>query len=84
MKKFFRYHRGLFDDSIATRIEVDDFADMCRKIKTEFPYVHNIRISKTHYCDGRLPEEWGTDEWLVMADVEENSSVVIGWSNFYE
>lgn len=84
MKKIFRFHRHLFDESIKTMREVKDLSEMKCVIITEMPFVTNIHISRTKFNDPRTPEEWGGTTHYILADFDGYESQCIGMCNFYE
>ena len=92
MKKYFRFHRGSFAESMTTMTEVDGLEDIKRVVQEEcnsmaLPIaVTNIRISKSRWNDTRVPDAWGDSTYYVLADMDEYKakSKCIGMCNFYE
>ena len=85
MKKLFRFHRGSFDESLATTIEVSGFAELLDKVlETYGDSISNVKIKKDGIHDPRLPEEWNELCFYVVADFNGYKEQCIGMSNFYE
>lgn len=84
MKKLFRFHRGGLAESLSTTREVTGLQELKCEVRSVYPFVTNIHISKTHYNDTRLPEEWGGTTHYVLANFDGYESQCIGMCNFYE
>lgn len=82
--KYFRFHRGGYKESIATMRKVSDLSEIKRMILYDYPYAHNIHISRTKYCDTRPPKGWGDTTHYVLADFGSCGSQCVGMCNFYE
>lgn len=87
-KKFFRHHRGGFEDSMRTMVEVGGLDDI-RRIVTETSifkdFYKNIRISGEGVRDERcIPYGWGDTVYFVVADFDGYTAQCIGWTNFKE
>lgn len=85
-KKFFRHHRGGFEDSMRTMVEVSGLDDI-RRIVAETSifkdYYKNIRISGEGVRDERcIPYGWGDTVYFVVADFDGYTGQCIGWTNF--
>ena len=85
-KKFFRHHRGGFEDSMRTMVEVGGLDDI-RRIVTETSifkdFYKNIRISGEGVRDERcIPYGWGDTVYFVVADFDGHTGQCIGWTNF--
>lgn len=85
MKKLFRFHRGSLDESLATTIEVHDFAELLDKVmETYGDCISNVKINKEVIQDPRLPKDWNGCCFYVVADFNGYKEQCIGMSNFYE
>lgn len=84
MKKYLRFHRSSFEESIATMREVYGLYDLQRVILAEYPHASNVHISRTKYNDTRTPEEWGGTTHYILADFDGLESQCVGMCNFYE
>lgn len=89
MKKLFRFHRGLLAESLETTMEVSGLPELCEKIADSVAwadrnYFKNIRIKNEAYHDPRLPAEWGSISYYVVADFDGYKEQCIGMCNFYE
>lgn len=83
MRKLFRWHRGGLEESLATMVEVNDFADIERIVKEEWgDYCSNLN---TVYCGDdsrRIGEEW-EETYYVVADFKKGGKQqCIGMCNF--
>lgn len=86
-KKYFRFHRLFFADSMATAVEVGGIGDIRRIVGEDSPfkgYYRNVRISGEGLHDPRLPHSWGDTEYHVVADFDGYTGQCIGWANFRE
>lgn len=87
-RKVFRFHRGTLTDSLATTVQVSGLDDIKKTITEveKYPegYLSNIHIKDTLITDSRLPEEWGGQQYFVVADFNGFIAQCIGMCNFYE
>ena len=88
METLFRFHRGLLSDSLETTTFVTGLEAIKTYIKESDPLLYyelrNIRIMKEPYVDDRLPKEWGSIEYMVVADFDGYKGQCIGFANFKE
>lgn len=86
METIFRFHIGLLADSLETTIFVTGLEAIKTYIKESAPILYhsikNIRIRKEPYMDDRLPKEWGSIEYMVVADFDGYKGQCIGFANF--
>jgi hypothetical protein len=86
-KKYFRYHRGGFDESMKTMVEVNGLDDIRRIVEDDAlikGYYKNIRIGDglvDHRC---APYGWGDTSYYVLADFGGYTGQCIGMANFKE
>ena len=86
-KKYFRFHRGAFKDSMKIIVEVNDLDDIRRIIEDDAlikGYYKNIRISDgltDHRC---VPYGWGDMSYYVLADFGGYTGQCIGMADFKE
>lgn len=83
MRKLFRWQRGGLKESLATMVEVNDFADIERLVREEWgDYCSN---PNTVYCGDdsrRIGEEWA-ETYYVVADFKKGGKQqCIGFCNF--
>ena len=85
MKKLFREHRGGLKESLETMIECPNgLADIKEYFNSKQPlYYSNIRMDLS-MRDNRLPEEWGSRQYVVIAETKDMKTVVLGFCNFWE
>lgn len=86
MKKLFRQHRNLLDESMETCKEVSGISDIISILSEIFPqgYLSNIHIDNKSIDDSsRLGEEW-KDTRYVLADFDRYKAQCLGMCNFYE
>lgn len=86
-RRFFRFHRGGFLDSMETRQEVAGLSDVKAILGMSFPegYLSNIRISDELIRDPRTAgSEWGEDTYMVLADFDGYTGQCLGYVNFRE
>ena len=83
MKKLFRDHRELLDESLETTIEVNSAQDIIDHINSD----GLLRINRIEFeeptKDDRLPKEWGEIEYYIIGYWDGGYGVV-GMSNFCE
>lgn len=88
METLFRFHRGLLADSLETTVFVTGLPAIQKYINDTDPILYaslsNIRIRKEPYVDERLPKEWGSIEYMVVADFDGYKGQCIGFTNFKE
>ena len=88
METLFRFHRGLLEDSLKTTVCVTGLPAIRAYIKLKDPFffasLSNIRIKKEPITDNRLPKEWGSVEYKVVADFDGYKGQCIGFTNFKE
>jgi hypothetical protein len=86
MKRLMRVHRGQLSDSLATTREVRGLGELIKAVKAEYVPLElkNIHIDKHQLFDDRLPEEWGAQEWYILADFDTYENQCVGMCNFYE
>lgn len=86
MEKLFRFHRGLLSDSLETTTFVTGLEAIKTYLKESDPLLYhelsNIRIKHEPYMDERLPKEWGSTEYMVVADCKGYNGICIGFTNF--
>lgn len=86
METLFRFHRGLLSDSLETTVFVTGLPAIRKYINDTdsilYASLSNIRIRKEPYVDDRLPKEWGSVEYKVVADFECYKGQCIGYANF--
>jgi hypothetical protein len=86
METLFRFHRGGLAESLETTVFVTGRPAIRKYIKDTDPIFYaslsNIRIMKEPYVDERLPKEWGSIEYMVVADFEGYKGISIGFTNF--
>lgn len=85
METLFRFHRGGFAESLETTVFVTGLDAIKTYIKEKepfYPILKNIRIEKEPYVDDRLPKEWGSIEYMVVADFCGQKRQCIGYTNF--
>ena len=86
-KKYFRYHRGGFEESMKTMVEVNGLDDIRRIVEDDAlikGYYKNIRIGDglvDHRC---APYGWGDTSYYVLADFGGYTGQCIGMANFRE
>lgn len=87
-RRYFRHHRHLFADSMATMVEVGDIGDIRRIVEQDAllkGYYRNVRIVGEGLRDERcVPYGWGDKEYHVVADFDGYTGQCIGWANFRE
>lgn len=88
METLFRFHRGGLAESLETTVFVTGLPAIRKYIKDTDPIFYaslsNIRIRKEPYVDNRLPKEWGSVEYKVVADFNGYNGQCIGFANFKE
>lgn len=90
--RLFRFHRGGFEESLATTREVKDLNEIKDILNAEFPegYLSNIHIALEGYEDLRLRGRWGKNsehyarQYMVLADFEGYKDQCLGYTNFYD
>ena len=86
METLFRFHRGLLSDSLETTTFVTGLPAIKAYISECDPVLYhsirNIRIKPEPYMDERLPKEWGSIEYMVVADFDGYKGQCIGYTNF--
>lgn len=86
METLFRMHRGSLADSLETTVFVTGLPAIRKYINDTDPILYaslsNIRIRKEPYVDDRLPKEWGSIEYMVVADIDGYKGQCIGFANF--
>lgn len=86
METLFRMHRGSLADSLETTVFVTGLAAIKTYLKESDPLLYhelsNIRIKHEPYMDERLPKEWGSIEYMVVADFDGHKGQCIGYTNF--
>lgn len=85
MKRLARWHRGGFQESLDTTVEVHGLRDVIEMFSQGWPtdYVKNIRIRDEKILDDRLPKEWNGAEYMVVADICNYKAQCLGYANFY-
>lgn len=83
MRKLFRHHRGGLEESLATMVEVNDFADIEKIVKEEWgDFCSNINTLYAGDDSTRIGEEW-KQTYYVLADFKGGSDQqCIGMCNF--
>ena len=81
MKKYFRYHRGGFLESMGTMTEVTCLDDI-RELHKDGSQYKNIRIGDGVQDDRCVPFGWGDMTYYVVADFDEYTGQCIGMCNF--
>jgi hypothetical protein len=83
MRKLFRHHRGGLAESLATTVEVNDFADVERIVKEEWGnYCSNVNTVFAGDDSDRINEEW-KETYYVVADFKGgHKQQCIGMCNF--
>lgn len=84
-KKYFRFHRGLFEDSMSTMVEVNGIDDIKSIIKKDFVFkdlYKNIRIGEGVVDERCVPYGWGNMVYYVLADFDNCTGQCIGMTNF--
>lgn len=88
METLFRFHRGGLAESIETTVFVTGLPAIRKYINDTDPILYaslsNIRIRREPYVDDRLPKEWGSVEYKVVADFDGHKGQCIGYTNFKE
>lgn len=87
MKTLFRIHCGALADSLKTTVSVTGLEAIKTYLKedgTFYSILKNIRINHEPYVDERLPKEWGSIEYMVVADFDGYKGQCIGFTNFME
>ena len=88
METLFRFHRGLLADSLETTAFVTGLPAIRKYINDTDPIFYaslsNIRIKKEPITDDRLPKEWDSVEYMVVADFDGYKGQCIGYTNFKE
>ena len=88
METLFRFHRGGFAESLETTTFVTGIEAIKTYLKESDPLMYhelsNIRIKKEPITDDRLPKEWGSVEYMVVADYDGYKGQCIGFANFKE
>ena len=83
MKKLFRDHRELLDESLETTIEVNSAQDIIDHINSRgILKINRIEVEEPTK-DDRLPKEWGGIEHYVIGYWDSGYGLV-GMSNFCE
>jgi len=84
-KKYFRFNRGLFTDSMNTRVEVQGLSDIISIVNSNERY-KNIHIDTNGLKDTRCLDydSWGDTTYKVLADFDNYKNQCIGMCNFYE
>lgn len=87
MRKLFRWHRGGFEESLATTTEVTSFDDIVKIVK-EFEeslgivgYYSNLDAHFVADDSKRLGEEW-RETYYVIADSQGCKAQCLGYCNF--
>lgn len=83
MRKLFRHHRGGLAESLATTVEVNDFADIEKIVKEEWGnYCSNLNTVLAGNDSDRISEEW-KETYYVVADFKGgHKQQCIGMCNF--
>ena len=83
MRKLFRHHRGGLEESLATTVEVNDFADIERIVKKEWgDYCSNVNTLYAGDDSNRIDEEC-KETYYVVADFKGGGQQqCIGMCNF--
>lgn len=88
METLFRFHRGGLAESLETTVFVTGLSAIKKYVNDTNPILYNslsnIRIKKEPYVDDRLPKEWGSIEYKVVADFKGYKGQCIGYTNFKE
>lgn len=88
METLFRFHRGGLAESLETTVFVTGLSAIKKYVNDTNPILYkslsNIRIRKEPYLDDRLPKEWGSVEYKVVADINWCKGMCIGYTNFKE
>lgn len=88
METLFRFHRGGLAESLETTVFVTGLSAIKKYVNDTNPILYkslsNIRIRKEPYLDDRLPKEWGSVEYMVVADFDGYKGQCIGFTNFKE
>lgn len=86
MKKYFRFHRGIFADSMNTMVEVNGLSDIINLVNHPDGLFKNIHIDKEGIRDERCLGygQWGVMTYHVLADFDGYENQCIGMCNFYE
>jgi len=86
METLFRLHRGGLSESLETTVFVTGLPAIRKYINDTDPILYdslsNIRIKKVPIIDNRLPKEWGSIEYMVVADINGDKGQCIGYTNF--
>ena len=87
MRKLFRWHRGGLAESLATVVEVQNFAELENVVRQEegITYFCDYSSFRTSYCgndSGRLGEEWKDTYYVLAKPANDKHEYVIGMSNF--
>lgn len=86
METLFRLHSGLLEDSLETTVFVTGLPAIKAYISENAPVLYHsikkIRIKKEPITDNRLPKEWGSIEYMVVADFDGYKGQCIGFTNF--
>lgn len=86
METLFRFHRGGLAESLETTVFVTGLSAIKKYVNDTNPILYkslsNIRIKKEPYVDDRLPKEWGSIEYKVVADFKGYKGQCIGYTNF--
>ena len=88
METLFRFHRGSLAESLETTVFVTGLSAIKKYVNDTNPILYaslsNIRIKKEPITDNRLPKEWGSVEYKVVADFDDHKGQCIGFTNFKE
>lgn len=86
METLFRFHRSSLAESLETTVFVTGLSAIKKYVNDTNPILYkslsNIRIKKEPYVDDRLPKEWSSVEYKVVADFEGYKGQCIGYTNF--
>ena len=83
MKKYFRFHRGGYMESMETMVEVNNIEDV-RKLVEDVGegYFKNIHIGDGFEDARCIPYGWGSICYYVLADFDGYTNQCIGYVNF--
>lgn len=83
MRKLFRHHRGGLEESLATTVEVNDFADIERILEEEWgDFCSNVNTLFAGDDSQRIGEEWKATYYVVVDFRRGPKQQCIGMCNF--